>query len=100
MQSRFWGLFAVITGRAIYDHSAHQIILSRQGVSAGPPHQVFYFVRNRGKLDCPPQCTVMRPLILINHRLVFSFQESIPGLGGVDAIVSEGPKQVVSCLTL
>ena len=100
MQSRFWSLFAAITGRAIYDRSAHQIILSRQGVSAGPPHQVFYFVRNKGKPDCPPQCTVMRPLLLINHGLVFSFQESILGLRGVDAIVSEGPKQAVICLTL
>ena len=100
MQSRFWGLFAAIIGRAIYDRSAHQIVLSRQGVLAGPSHQVFYFVRNRGRLDCPPQCTVMRPLLLINHRLIFSFPESIPGLGGVDAIVSEGPKEAVICLTL
>ena len=100
MQSRFWGLFAVIIGRAIDDRSAHQINLSGQGVTAGPPHQVFYFVWNRGRLDCPPQSTVMHPLLLINHRLVFSFQESILGLGGVDAIVCERPKQAVICLTL
>ena len=100
MQSRFWDLFAAITGQAINDRLAHQIILSGHRVSAGPPHQVFYFVRNKDRPDCPPQNTVMRPLLLINHGLVFSFQESIPELGGVDAIVCERPKQAIIYLTL
>ena len=100
MQSRLRDLFAVITGRAIDDRLAHQILFCGQRVPASPPYQIFYFVRNRNRPDCPPQNTILCPLLFIIHGMALSFQESVTGFGGVDTIVCERPKQTVICLTL
>ena len=100
MQSRLKDMFTAIIGRTFDDRSVHQILFCGQRVPAGPPHQILYFVRNRDRPDCPPQSTIVHPLLLIIHGMAFNFQESVTGLGGINTIACERPKQIVLCLTL